>query len=164
MGTEGSIEITIGDDTHPALAVWFREPAPPQVTKADTKEKHWQAGATMVAAGGQKGFPIMVYRDEIGPNDNFIDRELKFGRRWMYTKGIATPEEPRNPVDVELESFFDSCRDGKRPKADVEVGLADSISVMLTNLALDQERRVYFNEIEKMGRGEKQPDAKPHHA
>jgi hypothetical protein len=40
---------------------------------------------------------------------------------------------------------------------------------MLTNLALDQERRVYFNEIEKMGRGDKPadakaPDAKPRHA
>ena len=55
MGTEGSVEITIGDDTHPALAVWFREPAQPHVTAAGGGEKKWQAGATMVAAGQQKG-------------------------------------------------------------------------------------------------------------
>ena len=114
----------------------------------------------MVAAGAQKGFPIMMYRDEVTSNDGFIDRELKFGRRWLYTKGIATPEEPRNPVDIELESFFDSCRDGKRPKADVEVGLADSTGVILANLAMDQERRVYFNEMEKMGRGDKAVETK----
>ena len=160
MGTEGSVEITVGDDNHPALAVWFREPAQPHVTKAGSGEKKWQAGATMVAAGSQKGFPIMMYRDEVTSNDGFIDRELKFGRRWLYTKGIATPEEPRNPVDIELESFFDSCRDGKRPKADVEVGLADSTGVILANLAMDQERRVYFNEMEKMGRGDKAVETK----
>ncbi len=160
MGTEGSVEITVGDDKHPALAVWFREPAQPHVTKAGSPEKKWQAGATMVAAGAQKGFPIMMYRDEVGANDSFVDRELKFGRRWLYTKGIATPEEPRNPVDVELESFFNNCRDGKRPKADLEVGLADSTGVILANLAMDQERRVYFNEIDKMGRGDKTMETK----
>jgi predicted dehydrogenase len=165
MGTEGSVEITIGDDSHPALAVWFREPAPPaEVTKASGGEKKWQAGATMVAAGAQKGFPIMMYRDEVGANDSFLDREMKYGRRWLYSKGIATPEEPRNPVDIELESFFTNCRDGKRPKADVEVGLADSTSVILSNLAVDEQRRVYFSEIEKMGRGEKPAETKPKRA
>lgn len=164
MGTEGSVEITVGDDTHPALAVWFREPAQPHVTTAGGGEKKWQAGATMVAAGAQKGFPIMMYRDEVGPNDSFVDREMKFGRRWLYTKGIATPEEPRNPVDIELESFFNNCRDGQRPKANVDVGLADSTSVILSNLAFDEGRRVYFSEIDKMGRGEKGNDSKPKHA
>jgi predicted dehydrogenase len=164
MGTEGSVEITIGDDTHPALAVWFREPAQPHVTTAGGGEKKWQAGATMVAAGSQKGFPIMMYRDEVGPNDSFVDREMKFGRRWLYTKGIATPEEPRNPVDIELESFFNNCRDGQRPKANVDVGLADSTTVILSNLAFDEGRRVYFSEMEKMGRDEKGNDSKPKHA
>jgi len=56
-------------------------------------------------------------------------------------------------VDTELESFFNNCRDGKRPLADLEVGLADSVAVILSNLAMDEERRVQFSEIEKMGRG-----------
>jgi hypothetical protein len=63
-------------------------------------------------------------------------------------------EDPKNAVDVELESFFRNCRDGQRPKADLEVGLADSVAVMLSNMAMDEGRKVYFNEIEKMGRGE----------
>lgn len=159
MGTEGTVEITVGDDTHPALAAWFREPVQARVTKANGPEKKYQAGATMVAAGAQKGFPVMMYRDEVTPNDGFIDRELKFGRRWLYTKGIATPEEPRNPVDVELESFFNNCRDGQRPKANVDVGLADSTSVILTNLAMDESRRVYYNEIERMTVTQKNTEA-----
>jgi hypothetical protein len=61
-------------------------------------------------------------------------------------------EDPKNAVDVELESFFRNCRDGQRPKADLEVGLADSVAVMLSNQAMDEGRKVYFSEIEKMGR------------
>jgi len=67
------------------------------------------------------------------------------------------PEEDRNPVDVELESFLDATRTGRRPKADIEIGLADSIAVILSNLAMDEGRRVYFNEIEKMGLGNGKP-------
>jgi hypothetical protein len=69
-------------------------------------------------------------------------------------------EDPKNAVDVELESFFRNCRDGQRPKADLEVGLADSVAVMLSNMAMDEGRKVYFNEIEKMGRGEAKPAPK----
>jgi len=46
--------------------------------------------------------------------------------------------------------FFDCVRTNKKPKADLEVGLADSTAVILSNLAMDEGRRVYFNEIDKM--------------
>ena len=49
---------------------------------------------------------------------------------WLYGKGVMVPEEKSNPVDVELESFFDCCQTGKRPLADLEVGLHDSTAVM----------------------------------
>jgi hypothetical protein len=39
------------------------------------------------------------------------------------------------------------------PKAGLEIGLADSVAVILSNLAMDEGRRVYFSEIDKMGRG-----------
>ena len=58
-----------------------------------------------------------------------------------------------NPVDTELMSFFQNCRDGKRPRADIEVGMADAMAVMLSNKAMDENRRVYFTEIDKMGKG-----------
>ena len=154
MGTAGSVEITVGDDNNPALATWFREPSPPpKITKAGEVKEKYVAGATMVAAGAQKGVPILLSRDVVTGNEPFLDREMKFARRYLYSKGVMTPEEGRNPVDIELESFFANVRDGKRPKADLEVGLADSTSVILSNMAMEQERKVYFNEIEKMGRG-----------
>jgi len=86
--------------------------------------------------------------------EGFFDREAKFARRWLTTKGIMAQEEQKNPVDVELESFFQNCKDGQKPKADLEVGLADSVAVILLNLAMDEGRKVYFNEMDKMGRGE----------
>ena len=61
-----------------------------------------------------------------------------------------SPEEDHNPVDNELAGFLESCRTGKKPLADVEVGLHDSIAVMLSNMCADQERRVNFSEIEKL--------------
>jgi hypothetical protein len=57
------------------------------------------------------------------------------------------PEEPRNPVDTELESFFNDCKTLARPKANIDVGLADSATVILTNLALDEDRKVMYSEI-----------------
>jgi hypothetical protein len=83
--------------------------------------------------------------------DSFLARESKFARRWLYDKGIMLPQEDRNPVDTELESFLSDVRSGNRPRADLEVGLADSTAVILSNLAMDENRRVYFKEMETMG-------------
>lgn len=152
MGTAGSVEITVGDDDHPALATWFREPTPPpSVTQAGAVKENHVAGATMVAAGAQRGVPILLARDEQNPNDSFLTSEMKFARRYLYSKGVMVPEEGRNPVDIQFDSFFECVKTGAHPKADVEVGLADSIAVMLSNMAMEEQRRIYFNEIEKMG-------------
>jgi len=154
MGTEGTIEITVGTDDEPAIGLWYYEPGPPKVEKAaQVKEKPVIAGATLASTGrGQIGLPILFERDLITGRESFLARELKYARLWLYKRGIMVPEEDRNPVDVELEEFFQCCRTGARPKADLDVGLHDSVAVMLSNLAMDEGRRVYFSEIEKMGR------------
>jgi predicted dehydrogenase len=156
MGTEGTVEITVGDDDHKAIAWWYREPPKAEkVTKAEEKNKPFVAGATMTAGGGANGpIPIMTSDLDFTGKESFWDREVKFARRWLTSKGVMMQEEQRNPVDVELESFFRNCRDGKRPLADVEIGLADSVAVILSNQAMDEGRKVYFNEMDKMGRGE----------
>ena len=164
MGTEGTIEITVGDGPNhyepkgsPAIAWWYREPPKAvDVTKAgEKKEKPVVAGASMVAGSGANGpIPILTSDLEMTGKESFFDREAKFARRWLMSKGVMVQEEQKNPVDVELESFFRNCRDGQRPKADVEVGLADSVAVILSNQAMDEGRKVYFNEIEKQGRPE----------
>jgi len=154
MGTEGTIEITVGDDSHPAIAWWYREP-PKQVATAgkDEKKKAFVAGATMVASGGASGpIPLLTSDLAMTGSEGFFEKEVKFAKRWLTTKGVMVQEEQRNPVDIELESFFKNCRDGGKPKADLEVGLNDAIAVILSNQAMDEGRKVYFNEIEKMGK------------
>ncbi|HZT29672.1 MAG TPA: Gfo/Idh/MocA family oxidoreductase [Bryobacteraceae bacterium] len=163
MGTAGTIEITIGDDNHPATALWYREPKPisaPTVTEAAKKKEEFKAGATMTTAAASAGVPLLLPRDAMNNQDSFLSREAKFARRWLYSKGIMVPEEDRNPVDVELEDFLLCVKDptSRKPKADLEIGLNDSTAVILANLAMDENRRVYFNEIEKLGRA---PETKP---
>ena len=67
-------------------------------------------------------------------NESFFEKETKFARQWLYSKGVLVPLEDKNPVDTESESFFDACHTLKRPKADLEVGLNDSTAVILSNL------------------------------
>jgi hypothetical protein len=126
---------------------------------AEKKKETFVAGATMIAGNGANGpIPIMTADLEFQKNESFWSREVKFARRWLTAKGIMVQEEERNPVDVELESFFRCCRDGKQPLANLEIGLMDSIAVMASNLAMDENRRVYFNEYEKLG---KEPENRP---
>jgi len=153
MGTDGSIEITVGTDNEPAIGLWYYEPGPKTEKAPDTKERAALATATLTTtAGGQKGYPILLARDQISGRESFLDREMKFARRWLYSKGIMAPQEDANPVDTQLASFFECTRTGKRPAADLEIGLGDSTMVILANLAMDEGRGVYFSEIEKMGR------------
>jgi predicted dehydrogenase len=161
MGTDGTVEITVGDDVHPCIAWWYREPPKTTtVAKADEKKKAepFVAGATMVASGGAaRPIPLMTSDLTFTGKESFLDREVKFARRWLTSKGVLVQEEQRNPVDVELEGFFQSVRTGQRPKADLEVGMGDAEAVILSNLAMDENRRVYYAEMDKMGRGEPHP-------
>jgi predicted dehydrogenase len=153
LGTEGTIEITVGTDNEPAIALWYYEPGPPKPTAAEEKkEKAAVASATLTStAAGRRGLPLMLSRDLVTGKESFLERELKFARLWMYRKGVMVPQEDQNPVDTQMEAFLDATRTGKKPLADLEVGLADSAMVILSNLAMDEGRRVYFNEIDKMG-------------
>jgi predicted dehydrogenase len=153
MGTAGAVEITIGDGqkTMPT-ALWYREPNPTKTAVAGGEKTKTEAGATFALAGPQKGLPIMMPEYQVDKDkDSFISRELKFAKLYLYQKGVMIPEEDVNPVETELWSFFNDSMSGGHPKADLEVGLADSTAVMLSNLAMDENRRVYFNEIDKLG-------------
>jgi hypothetical protein len=110
----------------------------------------------MTTASASKGVPLLLPKDEQGSSDSFLQRESKFARRWLYSKGIMVPEEDRNPVTVELEDFLLCCKDpaNRKPKANLDVGLNDSTAVILSNLAMDEQRRVNFSEIQTLGTGE----------
>ena len=160
MGTKGTIHITVGTDAEAALGLWFAEPPKKEPTPPGSKAAPAKASASLTSTGaGSKGLPILLSKDQIATDEAFLSKELKFARRWLYSKGVMVPEEDKNPVDVQLEAFFESVRTGKKPLADVEVGLRDSTAVILSNLAMDEGRRVYFNEIDKMGLGKPAPAA-----
>ena len=155
MGTAGSLEITVGDgEATMPTALWFREASKVVAQPAKGKEAPAAAGATYALGGAQKGLPIALATDKmkVDPNDSFLAKEMKFAQRWLYTKGVMTDDEDRNPVETEMESFFNDARTGGRPKADIEVGLHDSIAVMLSNMAMEQDRKVRFDEIDSMGK------------
>jgi predicted dehydrogenase len=155
MGTEGALEMTIGDgEVTMPTAMWFKEPSRVKVEPAGKSEKPAAAGATFALGAGQRGMPIALATGEldIRNNDSFFARETKFAKRWLYAKGIMTDDEPRNPVETELESFFNDSRTGGHPKADLEIGLNDSKAVILSNLCMDQDRKVKFSEFEGLGR------------
>jgi predicted dehydrogenase len=165
MGTAGSIEITVGDDRHPAIGLWYREPKPISatlVTKAGQKKEKVEAGATMTTAAATQGIPLILPNDRMNESDSFLTKEAKFARRWLASKGIMIPEEDRNPVDTSLEDFLLCCKEpgSRKPKSDLEVGLRDSTAVILANQAMDEGRRVYFNEIEKYQTGDPARPAK----
>jgi predicted dehydrogenase len=155
MGTGGAIEITVGDgESTMPTAMWFREPSKITAEKAEGKSPSTAAGASYALGSGQKGLPIVMATDQlkIESKDSFLKREMKFAQRWLYSKGVMVDDEDTNPVETALESFFNDCRSGGHPKADLEVGLRDSTAVILSNLCMDEERRVFFKEIETMGR------------
>jgi predicted dehydrogenase len=153
MGTEGTIEITIGNEEQPAIGLWFYEPNKIKVSTAEAaKEIARVAGATVASApgGGFRGLPILLDRDQITGEESLLQRELKYARRWLYAKGIMTPEEDRHPVTAELESFFECCREDRRPKAHLETGLDNSAAVILANRSMDEGRRVQFSELSRL--------------
>lgn len=155
MGTGGAIEITVGDgESTMPTAMWYREPTKVTAQKAEGKAAPTAAGASYALGNSQRGMPIIMATDQlkIDGNDSFLQREKKFAQRWLYTKGVMADDEDRNPVETELESFFNDCHNGGHPKADIEVGLRDSTAVILSNLCMHEERRVYFKEIETLGR------------
>ena len=152
MGTDGAIEITLipyGE------GMWFRDPMKEKMGEQAASGETWKAGATVGTDTLEQGegLPLVPQlRDLSGSDVGFIEKEFEYAKRWMYRKGIMAPTEAKDPEYVELESFLIDVRDGGKPKADIEVGLQDSVSVMLSNLAMDEERKVYFAEIEQMGK------------
>ena len=152
MGTDGAIEITLIPGGE---GMWFRDPMKEKMGEQSGTQEEWTAGATVADMLEQgEGLPIIPgIQDLESAGVGFIEKEVEFAKRWLYTKGIMVPQENRDPEYKELESFLLDVRDGGKPEADIEVGLQDSIAVMLANFCMDEERKVQFAEIEEMGNG-----------
>jgi predicted dehydrogenase len=153
MGTGGTIEITIGTEDEPSIGLWYYEPRAALVTRGQGyAETPLIGGATMGSTGnGRKGIPLLLEKDQMSGTESFLGQEAKFFKRWLYQQGLKYPVEERSPIGVQMESFFNCCRTGDSPTADLETGLRNATAVILSNLAMEEERRVNFTEIDKLG-------------
>jgi predicted dehydrogenase len=138
LGTQGSLDITLG------WGMWFREASVPKVGLAGAAKENWIAGATIGRPGVPQGVPLFL--PEQAPPA--LRDQVQSARRWFASQGVELPEEEPDPVAAELEEFLACARDGRRPKADVEIGLADSTAVILTNVAMERRQTLAYREID----------------
>ena len=153
LGTDGAIELTLipyGDGLYyrDVMKVKMEDQA-----KQKKSEENWVAGATVGLDTAEQGDGFPIDPEAVNPEEvSFLEKELFFAKTWAYNKGILRPSETVDPEYAELSSFLTDVASGNRPRADIEVGLQDSVAVIMANLAMDEERRVGFAEIEGMGR------------
>ncbi len=154
LGTDGAIELTLipyGDGMlYPdVMKVKMEDQAKEQ---RETTE-NWVAGATVGLDTAEQGDGLPIDPEAVDPGEvSFLEKELFFAKTWAYRKGILRPSESVDPEYAELSSFLTDVAQGRRPRADIEVGLQDSVAVMLANLAMDKQRKVAFSEIDELGR------------
>ena len=134
LGDQGTIVITLGK------GLFFHEKVP-KVTTGFLKE-NWQAGATVVAADTLKGVPI--FPERISDSDPFLDREVKYAKRWLASMGIYEYEELHDPWYSEMANFFASIREGKPVAAPLDLGISAARGVIHANRAIDTGQKVLW--------------------
>ena len=77
-------------------------------------------------------------------NPGFIEKEIMYARKWLTEMGVLEVEKDRDAIAVEEEHFFHCIREGKKPIANVDIGAADSRSVIYANRAMDMKQKVFW--------------------
>ncbi len=143
-GHQSSGLIIIGDqgtlDVNDARGIYFREPVA-KVSVLPAKE-NWWAGATVAQRATQKG--IAIFPEKETNNNGFVDRELRYAKRWLASTGIYDYGEPYDPYWGELVNFFASVRVGTHVIAPREVGTRNALAVIYANRAIDKGLRVFW--------------------
>lgn len=156
LGTDGAIEISLVPNGDGML---YLDRMPLHMGEETEGGEAWTAGATVASDIMEQGEGLAIIPNMVDLESgevSFLAKEVEYAKRWMYRKGILTPRASVSEEYTELASFLDCVLNGAKPKSDVEVGLNDSVAVILSNLAMDQERKIYFSEIEAMGLDEDQ--------
>jgi len=134
MGDQGTLEITLGK------GLYYRE-AVAKVT-AGGAQGNWWAGATVGKQAAQQGIPIFP---ETGNGEaGFVDREMRYAKRWLASMGIYQYEEPHDPWWTEQANFFASIREGKPVVVPLETGAADALGVIYGNRAIETGQKVLW--------------------
>lgn len=134
LGDQGTLIISAGK------GLYFREKLP-EVTLGASKEK-WKAGATVIAATPEQGIPI--FPEKISDTDAFLDREVKYAKRWLASMGIYDYEEPHDPGYSEMANFLASIREGKAVSSPLGLGLSAARSVIYANRAIETGQKVLW--------------------
>jgi predicted dehydrogenase len=134
MGDQGTLIITIGK------GLYYRE----KVAKATTNggKETWWAGATVTEEAQQKGIPI--FPEKGNSPEGFLDRELKYAKRWLASMGIYEYEEPHDPWYSEMVNYLASIREGKPVAAPLEIGVNDALGVIYGNRAVDTGQKIFW--------------------
>lgn len=143
LGDRGTIEITLGRND-PRATFYPQKLARGAPTASELsiipKELDWMAGATILQKA--KGVPILS--EPLTESQGFVTREVEHARRWLVELGVIAVERERNPIQAEDEHFFECIRQGKKPRADLDVGVADSRAVIYANRAMEKKERVIW--------------------
>jgi predicted dehydrogenase len=134
MGDQGTLIMTMGK------GLYYRE----KVAKATASggKETWWAGATVSEEAQQKGIPI--FPEKGNGSEGFLDRELKYAKRWLASMGIYEYEEPHDPWYSELANYLASIRQGKPVVAPLEIGVGDALGVIYGNRSLDTGQKVFW--------------------
>jgi predicted dehydrogenase len=135
MGDRGTLIITLGK------GMYYHE-AVAKVSTGAGKEDWW-AGATVTRLAPQEGIPIFPERGANGEL-GFVDREVRYAKRWLASMGIYDYEEPHDPWWSEMHNFMLSVRDGKPVIAPLKIGVADALAVIYGNRAVETGQKVFW--------------------
>ena len=119
MGDEGTIEITLGNNS--AKAMLFRENKP-----KDAPTNKVKLPTPRSRTGGPARQPPIeesarYFRSFRIPQQNvgFIAKEIDYAKKWLIDMGVVEMDKERDALTVEEEAFFACIREGKKPIADV---------------------------------------------
>jgi len=90
----------------------------------------------------QQGIPLFPERGN--GEGGFLDREVRYAKRWLASMGIYDYEEAHDPWWSEMDNFLRSIRDGKPVVVPLEVGVADARGVIYGNRAIETGQKVFW--------------------
>ncbi|MEZ5364892.1 MAG: hypothetical protein R2748_21815 [Bryobacterales bacterium] len=121
--------------------------------KAAASGEAWKAGATVGTDTLEQGDGLPIIPGCATSMAMWASsRRSRVRQALDVQQGHHDAQGREGPRVHSSSGFLTDVRDGGKPRSDINVGLQDSVAVMLANLAMDEERKVYFSEIEQMGK------------
>ena len=72
---------------------------------------------------------------------------MKWAHLWLEQNGVMVQQEEPSPDSRQFARFLRVLPHGQAARCRSDIGLANSVMVMQSNLAMDEGRRAYFKEV-----------------